>query len=141
MRSIKQDINRTVARSHTSEQELNALSNVLIAFSRRNPYVGYCQGLNFVANFLLTMQFTEEEAFWILSEIIETVIPMDYYTNMIGVVCDQQVFLAILAKIHPEITKKFDEVGLDPSVLSIEWFVCLFTSSLPFYVVMVLFSL
>jgi len=28
---------------------------------------------------------------------------MDYYTNMIGVVCDQQVFLAVLAKIHPQI--------------------------------------
>lgn len=80
------------------------------------------------------MQFSEEEAFWMLSALIETVIPMDYYTNMIGVVCDQQVFLAILSQIHPEITHKFNEVGLDPSVLSIEWFVCLFTSSLPIYV-------
>jgi hypothetical protein len=96
--------------------------------------VGYCQGLNFVAYFLLTMQFSEEEAFWLLSSIIETVIPMDYYTNMIGVVCDQQLFLAILSKELPEIVAKFNEVGLDPSVLSIEWFVCLFTSSLPLYV-------
>lgn len=72
-----------------------------MAFSRRNPYVGYCQGLNFVVNFLITMQFTEEEAFWILSNIIETVIPMDYYTNMIGVVTDQQLFLAILKLMHP----------------------------------------
>jgi len=54
------------------------------------------------------MQFTEEEAFWLLSSIIETVIPVDYYTNMIGVVCDQQVFLAVLRKIHPRITQKFD---------------------------------
>jgi len=76
-----------------------------------------------------------------LSEMIETVIPMDYYTNMIGVVCDQQVFLAILSKIHPEVTRKFDEVGLDPSVLSLQWFVCMFTSSLPFYVKMTLSSL
>jgi hypothetical protein len=59
---------------------------------------------------------------------------MDYYTNMIGVVCDQQVFLAILENVHPDIAEKFNEVGLDPSVLSIEWFVCLFTSSLPLYV-------
>ena len=59
---------------------------------------------------------------------------MDYYTNMIGVVCDQQLFLAVLSNTHPEITAKFDQIGLDPSVLSIEWFVCLFTSSLPMYV-------
>jgi len=44
---------------------------------------------------------------------------MDYYTNMIGVVCDQQVFLSVLAKTNPLIVQKFDEVGLDPSVLSI----------------------
>lgn len=138
-RSIQQDINRTAGKT-SSKEELQSLTNVLMAFSRRNPYVGYCQGLNFVANFLITMQFTEEEAFWILSNIIEIVIPMDYYTNMIGVVTDQQLFLAILAQLHPEITRKFDEVGLDPSVLSIEWFVCLFTSSLPFYVSLILSS-
>jgi len=57
---------------------------------------------------------------------------MDYYTNMIGVVCDQQVFLSVLGQVYPQIAAKFNEVGLDPSVLSIEWFVCLFTSSLPF---------
>jgi hypothetical protein len=142
MRSIKQDINRTVNKntSLSTEEDLISLQNVLIAFSRRNPYVGYCQGLNFIAYFLIVMQFTEEEAFWLLSQIIETIIPMDYYTNMIGVVCDQQIFISILRNIHPKIVKKFDEVGLDPSVLSIEWFVCLFTSSLPFYVKMIIKS-
>ena len=133
-RAIKNDITRTVPRSQTTPEELQALSNILTAFSRRNPYVGYCQGLNFVAYFLLTMQFEEEEAFWILSQVAETIIPMDYYTNMIGVVCDQQIFLYVLGRTHPAIVRKFNEVGLDPSVLSIEWFVCLFTSSLPFYV-------
>ena len=43
---------------------------------------------------------------------------MDYYTNMIGVVCDQQVFLAVVAKIHPLIVEKFNIIGLDPSILS-----------------------
>ena len=70
MKDIKKDINRTVQRGQTNEAELKMLGNVLTAFSRRNPYVGYCQGLNFVAYFLLTMQFSEEEAFWLLSEII-----------------------------------------------------------------------
>ena len=62
---------------------------------------------------------------------------MDYYTNMIGVACDQQIFLDILKEIKPQITKKFEEIGFDGSVLSIRWFVCLFTSSLPFYVIIV----
>lgn len=66
---------------------------------------------------------------------------MDYYTNMIGVACDQQIFLEILKIKKPQIVQKFNEVGLDGSVLSIQWFVCLFTSSLPFYVNHPLFSL
>lgn len=65
---------------------------------------------------------------------------MDYYTNMIGVACDQQIFLDILKFIKPNIIKKFNDVGLDGSVLSIQWFVCLFTSSLPFYVILTSFS-
>ena len=44
---------------------------------------------------------------------------MDYYTNMIGVVCDQQIFINILKVTKPHIVDKFNEVGLDPSVLSI----------------------
>jgi hypothetical protein len=84
---INLDIERTIRSK--DPKEIKPLANVLIGFSRRNPYIGYCQGLNFVAHFLLTMQFTEEEAFWILSQIMETVIPMDYFTNMVGVLCDQ----------------------------------------------------
>ncbi len=79
------------------------MKNVLIAFSRRNPFIGYCQGLNFIAFFLLTMQFTEEEAFFLLSTMLESIIPMDYYTNMIGVVCDQQIFINILKVLKPHI--------------------------------------
>ena len=48
---------------------------------------------NFIAYFIIMMQFTEEESFWLLCQITETIIPMDYYTNMIGVVCDQQIFI------------------------------------------------
>lgn len=61
MRAIKQDLHRTVNKStsFSSETDLQALYNILVAFSRRNPYVGYCQGLNFIAFFLLTMEFTE----------------------------------------------------------------------------------
>jgi hypothetical protein len=53
------DLHRTVKKSDTSDEDTKALRNVLVAFSRRNPYIGYCQGLNFIAFFLLTMQFSE----------------------------------------------------------------------------------
>ena len=53
VKDIKKDINRTIIKGHNNGPDINSLGNVLIAFSRRNPYVGYCQGLNFVAYFLL----------------------------------------------------------------------------------------
>jgi hypothetical protein len=68
------------------------MSRILKAYSRRNPYVGYCQGLNYIVNFILEMGFTEEQGFWLLAQLIETIIPADYYTNMTGLVTDQNIF-------------------------------------------------
>lgn len=31
----------------------------------------------------------EEEAFWTLTMILETILPIDYYSNMVGVLIDQ----------------------------------------------------
>ena len=60
LKDIKKDIHRTIPNGNVNNTELKSLGNVLTAFSRRNPFVGYCQGLNFVAYFLLIMQFNEE---------------------------------------------------------------------------------
>lgn len=65
----------------------------------RNPYVGYCQGMNFVVNFLVLMQFSEEEAFWITTELIENWLPKTYYTNMMGVAVDVSI-IEHYVKVH-----------------------------------------
>jgi hypothetical protein len=54
---------------------------------------------------------------------------------MLGVVCDQRILAECVRQHHPRIAKKFFEIGIDPSIFSIEWFVCIFTSSIPFYLV------
>lgn len=135
-RPIDLDLYRTVQKDkHTGQEDLDAMRRLLLCFSRRNPFIGYCQGLNFIAHFILTMQFSEEEGFWLLSQLIENIIPIDYYTNMLGVVCDQRILAECIRQHLPNIAKKFVEVGIDPSLFSIEWFVCMFTSSMPFYLV------
>jgi hypothetical protein len=80
------------------------------------------------------MQFTEEEGFFLLSQLIENIIPIDYYTNMLGVVCDQRILAECIRQHLPRTAARFVEVGIDPSLFSIEWFVCIFTS-MPFYLV------
>lgn len=52
---IDADVKRTAQES--SEEGLKKLSNILRCLTRRNPYIGYCQGMNFVVNFLIMMQF------------------------------------------------------------------------------------
>jgi hypothetical protein len=61
---------------------------VLYTYVKRNPTVGYCQGMNFIAGRLL-QYLNEEETFWALCQIIETMLPPDYYSNMVGVLIDQ----------------------------------------------------
>jgi hypothetical protein len=69
------------------EELMDSLRNVLATYSKRNPTVGYCQGMNFIAGRLLNFM-DEEEAFWTLAMIIETILPVDYYSNMVGVLID-----------------------------------------------------
>jgi hypothetical protein len=54
---IMKDVPRTMAdRSQfrqTMESGTNPLYNVLLAYSKHNPDVGYCQGMNYLAGLIL----------------------------------------------------------------------------------------
>jgi len=34
----------------------------------------------------------EEDAFWIFTMMVESILPLDYYSNMVGALIDQKVF-------------------------------------------------
>lgn len=60
---IELDLRRTFAelKIQKSERLINKLRNVLTTYTKRNPTIGYCQGMNFLVGRLLkVMQFTEE---------------------------------------------------------------------------------
>ncbi|MDR3549113.1 MAG: TBC domain-containing protein [Candidatus Pacebacteria bacterium] len=106
-----------------------ALKNVLTAYIKRNPSVGYCQGHNFiVANLLRYMN--EEEAFWTLCCLIETILPLDYYSALVGVLTDQKLFQKMIRAIMPALYSRFSKLKLDPSLVSLQWFICLFSYNL-----------
>jgi hypothetical protein len=67
---------------------INKLRRVLQTYVKRNPTVGYCQGMNFIVGRLLYFMPEEREAFWTLAMIVETMLPIDYYSNMVGVLID-----------------------------------------------------
>jgi Rab-GTPase-TBC domain len=77
---IVKDIDRTYPGHTFFEHEVNmgALQRLLTAFAVRNPEIGYCQSLNFVAGMLL-LHLPEEDAFWILDVIVNEILPPGYY--------------------------------------------------------------
>ncbi|KAB1200502.1 TBC1 domain family member 2A [Morella rubra] len=109
-----------------------ALRRVLVGYSFRDSDVGYCQGLNYVAALLLLVMKTEEDAFWMLAVLLENVLVNDCYTNNLsGCHVEQRVFKDLLPKKCPRIAAHLEELDFDVSLVATEWFLCLFSKSLP----------
>lgn len=96
--------------------------------------MGYCQGMNFIAAMLL-QHLNEEEAFWVLCQIIEYMLPLDYYITMNGVVVDQRLLEYLIKDKFSSIAKHFRKIEFDCQAIVFQWFVCLFANSLPFDIV------
>ncbi|KAM7271021.1 hypothetical protein ACFE04_030235 [Oxalis oulophora] len=110
----------------------SALRRVLIAYSFRDSDVGYCQGLNYVAALLLLVMKTEEDAFWMLAVLLENVLVNDCYTNNLsGCHVEQRVFKDLLTQKCPKIAAHLEALEFDTSLVTTEWFLCLFSKSLP----------
>nr|KJB08685.1 hypothetical protein B456_001G097600 [Gossypium raimondii] len=109
-----------------------ALRRVLVGYSFRDSDVGYCQGLNYVAALLLLVMKTEEDAFWMLAVLLENVLVNDCYTNNLsGCHVEQRVFKDLLSKKCPRIAAHLEALEFDVSLVTTEWFLCLFAKSLP----------
>ncbi|ESR60941.1 hypothetical protein CICLE_v10015500mg [Citrus x clementina] len=108
------------------------LRRVLVGYSFRDSDVGYCQGLNYVAALLLLVMKTEEDAFWMLAVLLENVLVNDCYTNNLsGCHVEQRVFKDLLVKQCPRIASHLEALDFDVSLVATEWFLCLFSKSLP----------
>ncbi|OAX78401.1 hypothetical protein ACJ72_07292, partial [Emergomyces africanus] len=91
---IEMDIHRTLTDNvfFRKGPGVQKLYEVLLAYSRRNPDVGYCQGMNLIAGSLLLIMPTAEDAFWILASLIENILPAHYYDHgLLASRADQQV--------------------------------------------------
>uniref|UniRef100_A0A1D1Z0T2 TBC1 domain family member 2A n=1 Tax=Anthurium amnicola TaxID=1678845 RepID=A0A1D1Z0T2_9ARAE len=109
-----------------------SLRRLLVGYSFRDSDVGYCQGLNYVAALLLLVMKTEEDAFWMFAVLLENVLVNDCYTdNLSGCHVEQRVFKDLLAKKCPRIAAHLDVMDFDVSLVTTEWFLCLFSKSLP----------
>ena len=84
---ISLDIYRTFPEDENFRKEkINNLKNVLTAYSRRNCSLGYCQGFNYIVGKILKVVKNEENAFWIFTQIIENILPINYYYDSVGII-------------------------------------------------------
>jgi hypothetical protein len=135
---IEKDLHRTFPNNEniSSDDGLTVLRRVLIAYSVRNPVVGYCQSMNFIAAVLL-MYLDEEQAFWVLAALVEDILPPDYYaTSLIGSRVDQQVFETCLAWKLPGMHKHFKKSGMLLEPVTVSWLLCMYINTLPLNVVL-----
>lgn len=112
-----------------TEALISSLRNVLCAFASRNATIGYCQGMNFIVGRLL-QYMDEEEAFWTLVTIVETILPIDYYTSMFGALVDQVVFKKLMQRYLNKLHYKLKRLKFDIDMLNFQWFVCFFIHNL-----------
>uniref|UniRef100_H3CSK7 TBC1 domain family member 2B n=1 Tax=Tetraodon nigroviridis TaxID=99883 RepID=H3CSK7_TETNG len=108
---------------------IQKLRNVLMAFSWRNPDIGYCQGLNRLAAIAL-LYLDQEDAFWSLVAIVEVFMPRDYYTKtLLGSQVDQRVFRDLMSEKLPRLHAHFEQHKVDFSLITFNWFLVVFVDS------------
>ena len=60
---------------------------------------------------------------------------------MVGIAGDQKLFISILQQHNPKVYNKLIELGLDPTIFTVQWFVCLYTHTLDFEVLFFFFKM
>lgn len=122
--SIEKDICRTFSNENGLQGHLR---NVLCAYAIRNPRLLYCQGLNYLVAYFLMRDYSEQQSFWLLVQLVEEILPVDYYVDMGAVVA----MSSVLSDLFPETIVGFVEycqnIGLETSFFLVPWLICLYT--------------
>ncbi|XP_067352266.1 growth hormone-regulated TBC protein 1-A [Channa argus] len=134
--AISTDLNRTfpdnIQFRKTSSQCLQkALYNVLLAYGCHSPAVGYCQGMNFIAGYLLIITKDEEKSFWLMDALLGRILPDYYSPAMLGLKMDQEVLGELVKVKIPGVWKTMMDNNVMWTLVVSRWFICLYIDILP----------
>ncbi|PRP83163.1 hypothetical protein PROFUN_09591 [Planoprotostelium fungivorum] len=127
---IEKDITRTFS-SNIGSFSRGSLKRVLVAYSWKNPKVGYCQAMNFVAAGLLIFM-DEEEAFWMLAYVVERLLPDYFDQNVSGSRVDAYILSKYCSKRLPKLHKHMEKMEFNILIISAQWLMCLYVTSTAF---------
>jgi hypothetical protein len=110
------------------------LKNILIAYSRRNNSIGYVQGMNFIVGNLLKVVKNEEECFWLFVQIIEQILPLNYFSELAGLMVDVDILILLLEKYFPNLIQHLEENCILEYFKNIlfQWLITLFSENFKF---------
>ena len=98
--------------------------------------------MNLVTSTLLLVHADEEEAFWVLSALIERILPEDFFSpSLLSSRACPLVLLDYVKELLPKLHAHLAELGVDLGAICFSWFLSLFTDCLPIEVRKVLVAL
>jgi hypothetical protein len=110
---------------------LKKLRNILLAYSKRNLSIGYVQGFNFIVGRIIKFISNEEEAFWLFCQIIENILPLNFYSEMAGLMVDVDILLILTQNYYPNFLCHLDENNfMYLKNILFQWFLSLFIQNL-----------
>ena len=127
------DIYRTFPEDENFRKEkIESLKNVLTAYSRRNCSLGYCQGFNYIVGKLLKVVKEEEKVFWIFVQIIENILPINYYYDSMGIIIDNNILFIKLERSNKTLIDHFKKNKFELLIKNIlyKWLICLFSQNI-----------
>ena len=128
---IERDLNRTfIKESEKNSQNIQKLRNILNCINQYNK--GYCQGMNFIAGYLLKLtNFDEIKTFYIFKNILKDI--QGYFEDDFPLLkTNIYIFDKYFKELYPKLYKHFKKAEVYNEFWVGKWFQSLFTLSLPF---------
>jgi hypothetical protein len=137
MDAILKDVPRTLTSKYDfyAERGHDRLKRVLVAFCHKYPGLGYTQGLNMIAGYILLAIPEESDAFWLLCTLIDDFFPTDYFSReegLRGPLADNIVLRAYIRDLFPKLSDHLAALEIPPEqTVPLNWFLTAFTAVLP----------
>ena len=113
----------------------DSLYRVLKAYSILKPKVGYCQGQAPIACTLL-MVMPPEHAFWSFLSINDLYLVGYFDHGLESIQLHGDMLMVFIKKFYPPVYRLLKKQGIEPVLFMTEWFMCLYTRTLPWPMVL-----
>ncbi|CCD69040.1 RUN and TBC1 domain-containing protein 3 [Caenorhabditis elegans] len=129
---IERDLLRTLPNNicfwKKNSEGIEALRRILKCVAFIYPDLGYCQGMGVIVATLL-LYCSEETTFWMMTALIEDILPPNFYTQtLLGLQADERVSRHLMKCHVPDLNKALEDYEVEVSLLTVSWLLTLFGS-------------